>query len=107
MLRKHGYQTGLSGKWHMKQGGKKSANTAGNSSYGGVYGGKPANPGKAGFDRFVFKTGAGGPYYKASGYLQNPSFGSTKIEKKSYKGYITDNFTNNGPSNDEGIQWQP
>jgi arylsulfatase A-like enzyme len=83
MLRRHGYQTGLSGKWHLKKASAK----------GGVYSGPPANPGKAGFDRFVFKTGAGGPYYKASGYLQNPSFGSTKIEKKSYKGYITDNFT--------------
>jgi arylsulfatase A-like enzyme len=76
IMRRHGYRTALMGKWHMKAGD-----------------GKPANPGKAGFDKFAFKTGAGGPYYKSTGYLQNPSMGSTTIEKKSHKGYITDNFT--------------
>jgi arylsulfatase A-like enzyme len=75
IMRRHGYQTALMGKWHLREKGK------------------PANPAKAGFDKFAFKLGAGGPYYKAGGYLQNPSVGSSTIEKKSHKGYITDNFT--------------
>jgi arylsulfatase A-like enzyme len=75
IMRRHGYQTGLMGKWHLR------------------HGNKPANPGKAGFDKFAFKTGAGGPYYKATGYLQNPGMGSTTIEKKYHEGYMTDVFT--------------
>lgn len=76
VMQRHGYQTALMGKWHLKTGGRK-----------------PANPANAGFDKFAFKRGAGGPYYKSSGYLQNPRIGSNVIEKKSYSGYITDNFT--------------
>lgn len=71
ILRRHGYQTGLVGKWHL-----------------------PANPGEAGFDYFVFKRGAGGPYYEPSGYLRNEKLGSTQIVEKSYPGYITDNVAN-------------
>jgi len=70
LLKRLGYQTGTVGKWHL-----------------------PANPGEAGFDYFVFKNGAGGPYYEPSGYLQNPSLGSTVIEKRVYPGYETDNVT--------------
>lgn len=70
ILRRSGYQTGMVGKWHL-----------------------PANPGQVGFDYFVFKRGAGGPYYNPNGYLQNPSLGSEVIEERSYPGYITDNIT--------------
>jgi arylsulfatase A-like enzyme len=76
IMKRNGYKTGLVGKWHLA------------SDHG-----KAANPGEAGFDYFVFKRGAGGPYYKEEGYLQNPSLGSTEIGKKQYSGYITDNFT--------------
>ncbi len=75
-MRQHGYQTATMGKWHLRQ-----------------KNGKPVNPAKVGFDKFAFKTGAGGPYYNPNGFLQNPSIGSTTIEKKSHKGYITDTFT--------------
>ncbi len=70
ILKRAGYQTGTVGKWHL-----------------------PVNPGEVGFDYFVYKNGAGGPYYDPNGYLQNPSLGSTVIEKKSYAGYETDNIT--------------
>jgi len=70
ILKRAGYQTGMVGKWHL-----------------------PANPGECGFDYFVYKNGAGGPYYRAEGYFQNPSLGSTAIEERSYPGYITDNVT--------------
>jgi arylsulfatase A-like enzyme len=70
ILKRHGYQTGMVGKWHL-----------------------PANPAHTGFDYFIFKRGAGGPYYNPNGYLQNPSLGSDVIEEKSYPGYITDNVT--------------
>ncbi len=70
LLRRHGYQTGMVGKWHL-----------------------PANPGEAGFDYFVFKRGAGGPYYAPGGYLRNTELGSTTTVEKSYPGYITDNVT--------------
>ncbi len=70
ILKAHGYQTGMVGKWHL-----------------------PANPGETGFDYFVFKRGAGGPYYESSGYLRNEKLGSTQIVEKSYPGYITDNVT--------------
>ncbi len=76
IMRKKGYQTGMVGKWHLVS-----------------EPGKPANPGTAGFDYFVFKRGAGGPYYKPTGYLQNPKLGSNIIEEKEYPGYITDNIT--------------
>src|SRR5690242_15727204 len=48
ILKRNGYQTGIVGKWHL-----------------------PANPGECGFDYFVYKNGAGGPYYKPTGYLRN------------------------------------
>ena len=70
ILRQHSYQTGMVGKWHL-----------------------PANPGEAGFDYFIFKRGAGGPYYQAGGYLRNTELGSTTIVEKSYPGYVTDNVT--------------
>jgi len=76
MLKKDGYQTGMVGKWHLVS----EPDT-------------PSNPGVAGFDYFVFKRGAGGPYYEPTGYLQNPELGSNVIEKRKYDGYITDNFT--------------
>jgi len=76
IFRRHGYRTALMGKWHLR-----------NSP------GKPANPAKAGFDKFAFKMGAGGPYYDPHGYLQNPKVGSSVIEKKTHQGYITDNMT--------------
>lgn len=76
ILKQHGYKTGLVGKWHLASGP-----------------GKLANPGEAGFDYFAIKLGAGGPYYKAAGYLQNPSLGSLEVKEKNYPGYITDNFT--------------
>ncbi len=76
LLRKNGYQTGMVGKWHLVSEEDK-----------------PSNPGIAGFDYFVFKRGAGGPYYDPKGYLQNPSLGSTVIEEAAYPGYCTDNFT--------------
>jgi arylsulfatase A-like enzyme len=70
ILKKNGYQTGIIGKWHL-----------------------PANPGECGFDSFIFKRGAGGPYYEPSGYLRNEQMGSNTIVEKSYPGYITDNIT--------------
>jgi arylsulfatase A-like enzyme len=71
ILKRNGYQTGMVGKWHL-----------------------PANPGECGFDYFIFKRGAGGPYYDPNGYLRNTSMGSNVIHKESYPGYITDNMTN-------------
>jgi len=77
ILQQNGYKTGIVGKWHLKD-----------------KDGKASNPGEAGFDYFVFKNGAGGPYYNPKGFFQNPSLGSKVIEAKSYDGYITDNITN-------------
>ena len=68
ILKRNGYQTGIVGKWHL-----------------------PPNPGEVGFDYFVYKMGAGGPYYQAEGYFRNPSLGSKVVEEKSYPGYVTDN----------------
>lgn len=68
ILRGNGYQTGMVGKWHL-----------------------PVNPADVGFDFFVYKNGAGGPYYAPGGYLRNTSLGSKIIVEKSYPGYITDN----------------
>jgi len=70
ILRRAGYQTGLVGKWHLV-----------------------ANPGEAGFDSFIFKRNAGGPYYAPGGYLRNAKLGDNTIVEKSYPGYITDNIT--------------
>ena len=66
MLKQHGYQTGMVGKWHL-----------------------PANPGETGFDFFVYKNGAGGPYYDPH-YLRNTTLGSNVVEQKTYDGYISD-----------------
>ncbi|TAM98792.1 MAG: DUF4976 domain-containing protein [Chitinophagaceae bacterium] len=76
ILRKNGYKTGIAGKWHLVSSEDQ-----------------PSNPGIAGFDYFVFKKGAGGPYYNPNGYYQNPSLGSQVIQEKSYPGYMTDTFT--------------
>jgi len=76
IMQQNGYQTGTVGKWHLVS-----------------EPGKPANPGIAGFDYFAFKRGAGGPYYRPTGYLQNTSLGSNVIVEREYPGYITDNFT--------------
>jgi arylsulfatase A-like enzyme len=46
ILKTAGYKTGMVGKWHLV-----------------TKDGKPTNPADAGFDYFVFKEGAGGPYY--------------------------------------------
>lgn len=76
LLQRAGYQTGLVGKWHLIS-----------------EPGKTTNPADAGFDYFVFKNGAGGPYYNEHGYLGNPSLGSKQIVPRTIPGYITDNFT--------------
>jgi arylsulfatase A-like enzyme len=68
ILKSHGYQTGMVGKWHL-----------------------PPNPGETGFDYFVYKDGAGGPYYAPDGYLRNKFVGGKAVAKASYPGYITDN----------------
>ncbi|UWZ85389.1 sulfatase family protein [Occallatibacter riparius] len=70
ILKRNGYQTGMVGKWHL-----------------------PVNPAKAGFDYFVYKEGAGGPYYEPTGFLGNPSLGSEEIQKFRYEGYETDVMT--------------
>ncbi len=90
LLKKNGYKTGMVGKWHLVN----KDHTA-------------SNPGIAGFDYFVFKNGAGGPYYAPDGYLQNPSFGSKEIVKKSYPGYITDNMTDLAIKGIEGMKDGP
>lgn len=68
IMKRNGYQTGVVGKWHL-----------------------PANPGKVGFDYYVYKNNAGGPYYQAGGYFRNNALGSTETEEVSIPGYITDN----------------
>jgi len=70
ILKRNGYQTGMVGKWHL-----------------------PVNPAKAGFDYFVYKPGAGGPYYQPTGYLGNAKLGSDEIEQQRYEGYETDVVT--------------
>ena len=67
ILKRNGYQTGMVGKWHL-----------------------PVNPAQAGFDYFVYKNGAGGPYYQETGYLGNPAIGSDRIEQQVHQGYATD-----------------
>ncbi len=76
IMKDNGYNTAIVGKWHL-----------------------PANPGEVGFDYYLFKEGAGGPYYQSTGYLQSASFGSTEIENKTYEGYCTDIYT------DKAIEW--
>jgi arylsulfatase A-like enzyme len=76
LLQQNGYKTGVVGKWHLVDKDQKAS-----------------NPGVAGFDYFVFKNNAGGPYYDPNGYFQNPSLGSKEIQPKKYPGYITDNIT--------------
>ena len=76
ILKKNGYETGIVGKWHL-------VNKDGSA----------LNPGLVGFDYFVFKNGAGGPYYDSTGYFQNPSLGSIEMQEKNHPGYITDNVT--------------
>ncbi|HWE85579.1 MAG TPA: sulfatase [Terracidiphilus sp.] len=70
IFKRNGYQTGMVGKWHL-----------------------PVSPAKTGFDYFVYKEGAGGPYYEPSGYLGNPTLGSEEIQKFRYEGYETDVMT--------------
>jgi arylsulfatase A-like enzyme len=76
ILKNNGYNTAIVGKWHL-----------------------PANPGDVGFDRFIYKEGAGGPYYKSTGFFESADFGNTTIENKTYEGYGTDIFT------DKAIEW--
>ena len=70
VLKQHGYQTGTVGKWHLL-----------------------VNPADAGFDYFLYKNGAGGPYYKSTGYLGNPRIGSKAVQPMQFEGYITDVMT--------------
>lgn len=70
ILKQHGYQTGMVGKWHL-----------------------PVNPAEVGFDYFVYKDGAGGPYYEPTGYLGNPSLGSHEVQNYRHEGYETDIVT--------------
>jgi arylsulfatase A-like enzyme len=70
ILKQHGYQTGIVGKWHL-----------------------PITPAEVGFDYFVYKNGAGGPYYDPTGYLGNPSLGSSAVEPQRHEGYETDVMT--------------
>lgn len=76
LLKEAGYKTGVVGKWHLQS----SRNT-------------PVNPVDVGFDYFVFKKGAGGPYYNPKGFIRNTSPGSREMVHKEYPGYITDTFT--------------
>ena len=71
ILRRHGYQTGMVGKWHLE----------------------PVSPAQTGFDYFVFKKGAGGPYYDPAGYLGNAKLGSDVIQPFRHEGYETDVIT--------------
>lgn len=71
ILKRNGYQTGIVGKWHLE----------------------PVSPAQTGFDYFVFKKGAGGPYYDPTGYLGNPRLGSSVIQPYRYEGYETDVVT--------------
>ena len=68
ILKQHGYQTGIVGKWHL-----------------------PVNPGKVGFDYYVYKDNAGGPYYQAEHYKRNMELGSDDTKDVSIPGYLTDN----------------
>jgi arylsulfatase A-like enzyme len=68
ILKRNGYQTGIVGKWHL-----------------------PANPGKVGFDYYVYKNGAGGPYYEEEHYFRNRTLGSDVTEEVNIPGYVTDN----------------
>ena len=70
IMKSAGYQTGLVGKWHL-----------------------PINPADAGFDYFIYKEGAGGPYYNPNGFLGNPSLGSREIQKMRFDGYETNVMT--------------
>ncbi|HSU19755.1 MAG TPA: sulfatase [Acidobacteriaceae bacterium] len=70
ILKQHGYQTGTVGKWHL-----------------------PVNPADVGFDYFVYKNGAGGPYYQSTGYLGNPRIGSHEVQPQVHEGYETDVMT--------------
>ena len=67
ILKEHGYQTGIVGKWHLR-----------------------VNPADVGFDYFVYKNGAGGPYYDPAGYMANPALGSHVVKEYKYEGYVTD-----------------
>ena len=39
----------------------------------------PVNPADTGFDFFVYKNGAGGPYYDPTAILAIPALGSTQV----------------------------
>ena len=70
IMQRAGYQTAQAGKWHLL-----------------------GNPGEAGFDSFIFKRGAGGGYYNATGYIENAGLGSTVVKPTSHAGYTTDVIT--------------
>jgi arylsulfatase A-like enzyme len=71
IMQRAGYQTTHAGKWHVT-----------------------GTPGQAGFDDFIYKDGAGGPYYAPDGYMENtvrPGDGS--VRHTSHAGYQTDIIT--------------
>lgn len=71
IMRSAGYQTSQAGKWHLQE-----------------------IPAEAGFDSYFYKHGAGGPYYRAAGYIQNAGPGNPKPIHTSHPGYTTDTITN-------------
>lgn len=71
IMQRAGYQTAHAGKWHVT-----------------------GTPGQAGFDSFIYKDGAGGPYYAPDGYMENnadPADGT--VRHTSHAGYQTDIIT--------------
>lgn len=70
IMQRAGYQSAYAGKWHLL-----------------------GDPGQAGFERFIFKRGAGGPYYEPTGYMENPAAGGEGVRHTSHPGYSTDILT--------------
>jgi arylsulfatase A-like enzyme len=70
IMQRAGYQTTQAGKWHVT-----------------------GTPGQAGFDHFIYKDGAGGPYYAPDGYMENTESGGDTVRKTTHQGYQTDVIT--------------